>query len=187
MGGMKIYTRSGDKGTTSLVYGVRVAKNDPKVEAYGTCDEANSLIGLSASFLRDASFPEKEKFLAEIRQIQTKLFHVGSELSTPEGKKVHWPIQKEDVENLEKWIDEWDKKLAPLTNFILPGGHPAGAALHSARTIVRRAERCAVALENVNPQVLAYLNRLSDYLFVAARFVNQAFGVKEDVLHSESS
>lgn len=183
---MKIYTRTGDKGTTSLIYGVRVAKNDPRVEAYGTCDEANSMIGLALSFLRDESFVGKEEFLLAFHQVQTLLFHVGSELATPEGKGVKWSLSKNHVQQLEEWIDQWDAELPPLTNFILPGGHPAGAALHTARTIVRRAERCAISLANINPTVIAYLNRLSDFLFVAARYINYKLGEEEKILHSEN-
>lgn len=181
---MKIYTKTGDKGTTSLISGVRVAKNDARVEAYGTCDETNSLLGLALSYLKGEKFPGKEKLEEVYHKVQTTLFHVGAELATPKGKKVTWAVAISDVEELEKQIDEWEKELAALTNFILPGGHPAGAAFHVARTTARRAERCAVALEeDVNPFVLAYLNRLSDLLFVTARFVNMRLGFSEKTLH----
>ncbi|MGE8207575.1 cob(I)yrinic acid a,c-diamide adenosyltransferase [Heyndrickxia sp. NPDC080065] len=180
---MRIYTKSGDKGTTSLVYGQRIAKNDIRVEAYGTCDEANSMIGLALSYLKNSSFDNKEEINTFFHKIQTALFHVGAELSTPEGKEVKWKIKDEDIKELEQTIDTWDAKLDPLKNFILPGGHPAGAALHCARTVVRRAERCAVAIENVNPLVLAYLNRLSDLLFVSARYINSSLGEQEMSLH----
>ena len=182
---MRIYTRTGDKGTTTLVFGVRVPKYVPRVEAYGTCDEANSFIGLAVSFLQTESFSEKEKLLAIFHKIQTLLFHVGAELSTPEGKEVQWKLQENHVKELETAIDEFNSQLKPLNNFILPGGHPAGASLHTARTIVRRAERCAVAIEKVNPITIAYLNRLSDFLFVAARFVNYALQVEEKGLHAD--
>lgn len=168
----KIYTRTGDKGTTSLIYGERVAKTDPRVEAYGTIDEANSMIGIAVSLLEQVTFDEKKKITEQLHQVQTLLYHVGSELSTPAGKKVPWELQENHVKELEKWIDELDELLPPLKNFILPGGHPAGANLHAARTIVRRAERRAIHIDEVNPLVLAYLNRLSDYLFVAARYIN---------------
>ncbi|MDN9011818.1 cob(I)yrinic acid a,c-diamide adenosyltransferase [Brevibacillus laterosporus] len=181
---MKIYTKTGDKGQTSLVYGVRVPKHAPRVEVYGTCDEANSHVGAAVSFL------PKEHKLAELLEtfhlIQTKLFHIGAELATPEGKKVGWPIVDEDVDYLEKQIDYLDAKLLPLTNFVLPGGHPAGAALHVARTVVRRAERGATELmetEPINPIAIKYLNRLSDFLFVAARYVNSQLGETEPNLH----
>ncbi|XJZ27941.1 cob(I)yrinic acid a,c-diamide adenosyltransferase [Bacillota bacterium Lsc_1132] len=181
---MKIYTKTGDKGTTSLIYGARVAKNDVRVEAYGTCDEANSVIGMALSYLARENFQGKEVIEAAYHKIQTSLFHVGAELATPNGKEVKWAVASSDTEQLEQWIDEWDAKLSPLTNFILPGGHPAGAAFHVARTVVRRAERLAVALGNeVNLEVLAYLNRLSDLLFVTARYVNAQLGFTERTLH----
>ncbi|MEW9670677.1 cob(I)yrinic acid a,c-diamide adenosyltransferase [Ammoniphilus sp. 3BR4] len=181
---MKIYTKSGDKGETSLVYGQRVSKHSPRVEAYGTCDEANSMIGAALSFL-----PASEKWtelLQTFHVVQTKLFHVGAELATPAGKKVGWPIQEEDVVFLEQQIDQMDAKLPALTNFVLPGGSQAGASLHVARTIARRAERNAIGIqaeEEVNPMVIKYLNRLSDFLFVAARFINQELGKAEPTLH----
>ena len=181
---MKIYTKTGDKGTTSLIYGSRVAKNDIRVEAYGTCDEANSAIGMALSHLIRENFHGKDRIEAAYHKIQTTLFHVGAELATPKGKEVKWTVQSADIEQLEQWIDEWDAELAPLTNFILPGGHPAGAAFHVARTIVRRSERLAVVLGDVvNHEVLAYLNRLSDLLFVTARYVNKQLGFAEQTLH----
>lgn len=183
---MKIYTKSGDKGETSLVYGVRVPKDSARVEAYGTCDEANSSIGLALSLL-----PQGEEW-NELRQVfhivQTKLFHIGAELATPEGKKVGWPIQEEDVAFLEQQIDKLDESLPALTNFVLPGGHPSAAAFHVSRTVVRRAERRSLAIrehEQVNATVIKYLNRLSDYLFVVARFVNQKTGQEEANLHEK--
>lgn len=181
---MKIYTKTGDKGKTSLVYGSRVAKNDLRVDAYGTCDEANSAIGMALSLLTKENFQGKELVESFFHKIQTALFHVGAELATPKDKEVKWVVKASDIEELEQKIDEWDAELPPLTNFILPGGHPAGAAFHVARTVVRRAERLAVGLnEEVNPEVLAYLNRLSDLLFVTARYVNAQLGIKEQTLH----
>lgn len=181
---MKIYTKSGDKGETSLSYGIRVPKDDPRVEAYGTVDEANSFIGLAVSYL-----PEKGRFLEEpLHLIQTKLFHIGAELSTPEGKEVPWPIRDEDVLFLEREIDRMEEGLPPLTQFILPGGHEAASVLHVARTVVRRAERKVASLAqtaSIQPIVLRYLNRLSDYLFVAARFVNRLAGMEDLALHRE--
>lgn len=183
---MKIYTKSGDKGETSLVYGQRVSKQSPRVKAYGTCDEANSMIGLALSLL-----PQEEQwndFHRILSVVQTKLFHVGAELATPQGKKVGWKIVDEDVCFLEEQIDQMEVELPPLANFILPGGHPAGSALHVARTIVRRAERTAVEIqkeEGINQVVLQYLNRLSDFLFVASRYINQHLGSREATLHQE--
>lgn len=184
---MKIYTKTGDSGTTSLVYGQRVSKDDLRVEAYGTCDEANSMIGLALSYLKGESFLGKDLLENAYHKIQTGLFHVGAELATPKGKEVKWKLLEIDLEEMEKLIDDWDSNLPALTNFVLPGGHPSGAAFHSARTIVRRAERCSVRLkEEVNPLVLAYLNRLSDLLFVTARYVNFQLGVKEQTLHEDT-
>ncbi|WP_455674988.1 cob(I)yrinic acid a,c-diamide adenosyltransferase [Pradoshia sp.] len=181
---MKIYTRTGDKGQTSLVYGTRVSKTDLRVEAYGTCDEANSMIGLSLSHLHDLEFEGKDKLQEAFHRIQTDLFHVGAELATPEGKQVGWVLKKESITEMEEYIDELNEELPPFKNFILPGGHPAGASLHVARTIVRRAERKAIAIGGeVNPLVIAYLNRLSDLLFVAARFLNLRLGRLEPTLH----
>lgn len=183
---MKIYTRTGDKGTTSLVYGARVEKNHERVDAYGTCDEANSAIGLALSFIREDQSAEMLRIKKELHKVQTILFHAGAELATPPGKKVQWKLSQEHVHELEDAIDEWDESLRPLDQFILPGGHPAGAALHTARTVVRRAERLAVAVEGADPIVISYLNRLSDFLFVAARYVNQYFGITEEGLHKNS-
>ncbi|NIK11564.1 cob(I)yrinic acid a,c-diamide adenosyltransferase [Alkalibacillus almallahensis] len=178
---MRIYTRSGDKGETSLIYGKRVKKYDIRVEAYGTCDEANSMVGIARSHLTEASFDGREGVIDALHQVQTILFHVGAELATPIGKEVMWQLKQEHIDVLEKQIDEWDQALEPLNNFILPSGHPSAAALHSARTIVRRAERVVVSLEDEleNQLVVQYLNRLSDFLFVAARYVNQAMGGEE--------
>ncbi|THE12876.1 cob(I)yrinic acid a,c-diamide adenosyltransferase [Bacillus timonensis] len=181
---MKIYTKTGDKGTTSLVYGQRVSKTDLRVEAYGTCDEANSMIGLALSHLHEFQFDSKEELEQVFKKVQTTLFHVGAELATPAGKEVKWKVSEEDITLLEETIDKWDAENPPLTNFVLPGGSQAGAALHVARTIVRRAERNAVAIgEDANPLVNSYLNRLSDFLFVAARYVNQKLGQSEPTLH----
>jgi cob(I)alamin adenosyltransferase len=183
---MRIYTRSGDKGTTSLVYGKRVPKNDIRVEAYGTCDEANSMIGLATSHLEQSNWEEKADFLEQMHRVQTILFHVGAELATPIDKEVYWKLKQEHVQELEEQIDKWDQHLEPLKNFILPSGHQASSALHVARTITRRAERMAVGLgDDVNPLVVSYLNRLSDYLFVAARYVNKALGGKELPLNTD--
>lgn len=171
---MRIYTRSGDKGTTALVYGSRVAKDDVRVEAYGTCDEANSTIGVALSHLQDVEWDGKDEFLQKLYRVQTILFHVGSELSTPLDREVAWKLKQEHIDELEKDIDIWSEYLPPLTNFILPSGHIASSTLHLARTVVRRAERLVVTMQADlrGPLPLAYLNRLSDYLFVAARYVN---------------
>lgn len=183
---LKIYTKTGDKGTTSLVYGSRIAKNDAKVEAYGTCDETNSAIGLALSHLIGENFPGKEQLETVYHKVQTILFHVGVELATPKGKEVKWSLSQSDLDDMEKQIDEWDAQLPPLNNFVLPGGHSASAAFHLARTIARRAERCAVSLgDEVNALVLSYLNRLSDLLFVTARYVNYMLEYPEKTLHKD--
>lgn len=163
------------------MYGERVPKNDLRVEAYGTCDEVNSMIGLALSFLQNEDWAEKDAFLDRMHRVQTILFHVGSELATPNDRQVAWKLKQSHIDELESHIDEWDKNLKPLNNFILPSGHSCSSALHSARTIARRAERAAVGIEAhvVNPLVISYLNRLSDYLFVAARYVNQSLNGSE--------
>lgn len=178
---MRIYTRSGDKGTTSLVYGKRVSKNDLRVEAYGTCDEANSMIGLALSLLNDVTWDEKDAFLHKMYRVQTILFHVGAELSTPSDREVAWKLKEKHIIELEEQIDEWSEHLPALTQFILPSGHSASSALHLARTVVRRAERMAVGVQDELNDSLAisYLNRLSDFLFVAARYVNNELKGKE--------
>jgi len=159
----KIYTRTGDDGTTGLGDGSRVAKDSPRVEAYGTVDEANSAIGM---ILASTSVPENVAAL--LTEVQHDLFELGGELCIPG----YSAIEDRFVDRLEVELDALNKDLPALENFILPGGGPAAAACHLARTIVRRAERCAIALaacETVRPEVIRYLNRLSDLLFVIAR------------------
>lgn len=185
---MRIYTRKGDKGETSLIYGQRVPKTDLRVEAYGTCDETNSMIGLALSFFDKEEWAEKDPFLEKMHRAQTILFHVGAELATPIDKEVTWKLKQEHIDELEEQMDTWDKNLEMLRNFILPSGHSASSALHMARTVARRAERTAIALneqEEINPLVISYLNRLSDFLFVAARYVNQGLDGKEIPLKAD--
>jgi cob(I)alamin adenosyltransferase len=176
---MKIYTKTGDLGETALYGGTRVKKSHPRVNAYGTLDEANSILGLALSHL-----PEREYVIFErLTRVQNELFQVGAELATVEGKKNSCPLVSEvEIAMLEKEIDEMELSLAPLRNFILPGGASCGAALHLARTVVRRAERDCVELmqaDPLRPEVVRYLNRLSDYLFVSARFVNHVMQKSE--------
>ena len=173
----RIYTRSGDDGTTGLVDGSRIAKSAARMAAIGDVDEANSAIGVALAALSHA------KVAAELRTIQNDLFDLGADLATPgedfAPSDMVLRIIPSQVERLEQAIDRLNGAMPPLTSFILPGG--AAAPLHLARTIVRRAERAAVAVDAaVNPSALAYLNRLSDYLFVAARAVNENGG--SDVL-----
>jgi cob(I)alamin adenosyltransferase len=182
---MKIYTRSGDKGKTSLLFGERVKKSDLRVEAYGTCDEANSAIGLALSFLVLEDKEAEKDIRGTLYNVQTTLFYVGAELATPVGKEVRWTVNEEHVREIEECIDRWEANLKELKNFILPGGHSAAAALHMARTIVRRAERCAVDIDQVNPIIMAYLNRLSDLLFVAGRYVNSRMGINDVIVKVE--
>jgi cob(I)alamin adenosyltransferase len=172
----RIYTRTGDAGDTSLATGGRVRKTDARVEAYGAVDEANACIGLAR--LHTAGDAALDAILA---RVQNELFDLGADLSTPEkGLKpgaTALRIVESQVKRLEQDIDGLNAELSPLNSFVLPGGTPAAAALHLARTVCRRAERAAIALadregEDVSPIALRYLNRLSDLLFVAARWAN---------------
>ena len=180
----RIYTRTGDDGTTALGSGERRPKYDLRIEAYGTVDETNATIGLAR--LHTAGDPELDAMLA---RIQNDLFDLGADLCTPEnGKKLkHEPLRvlESQVERLEREIDQLNAGLQPLRSFVLPGGSPAAAALHLARTVSRRAERLMVALaaqegESVGGPALRYINRLSDFLFVASRHTNA--GGEGDVL-----
>jgi cob(I)alamin adenosyltransferase len=181
----KIYTRSGDDGSTGLGDGTRVPKHHLRIEAYGTVDETSSSIGVVLA----GGLPERAD--AMLRQAQNDLFDVGADLSvpgTPGGDgEARLRVTASYVGRLEAWIDEVNEELEPLDSFVLPGGEPAAAALHVARTVCRRAERRVEALlhdpaerERVNPEALRYLNRLSDLLFVLARAVND--GGRKDVL-----
>ena len=172
----KIYTRTGDDGTTALGSGRRVAKYDLRVEAYGTLDETNAAIGLARLHTRGGQ-PQLDAMLA---RIQNDLFDLGADLCSPEeSKDARGRLQVTDtqVERLEREIDMLNGELEPLRSFVLPGGSPAASFLHLARTISRRAERLMAALaaskgETVGEPALRYINRLSDFLFVAARFAN---------------
>jgi cob(I)alamin adenosyltransferase len=169
----RIYTRGGDKGETSLGDGRRVPKDDLRVEAYGTVDEANGVIGLAR--LHGAALPALDAMLG---RIQNDLFDLGADLCVPGGSRKDegaLRIVQSQVDRLEAEIDAMNAKLAPLKSFILPGGTALAAHLHLARTVVRRAERLVCALarqEAINPLAIAYVNRLSDHLFVAARHAN---------------
>lgn len=172
---MKIYTRTGDDGSTGLFGGGRVEKRHPRIRAYGTVDEINSVIGLAlAHFPTSSAFgPLRERLVA----VQNDLFIIGADLATPFDSKASVPrIGEEHVAVLEQSIDEMDAQLPELSRFILPGGHEAAATLHVARTTCRRAERevvDAMHVESLNSSTVKYLNRLSDFLFVAARLVNR--------------
>jgi len=180
MSDWKIYTKTGDKGFTSLIGGTRVPKYHDRIEAYGTLDELNAWIGL----VRDQEIDRhSEQILLEI---QNKLFTIESHLAKdPDGVAVNLPLlQKEDVLLLEKEIDEMNNQLPKLTNFILPGGHTTISYCHLARTVCRRAERLVIKLDTkstVEPINIIYLNRLSDYLFVLSRYLLQNIGGKESL------
>lgn len=182
----KIYTRTGDDGTTALGTTRRVPKDDPRVAAYGTVDELNALIGLALSFGLD------EKLAQALARVQNDLFHLGSDLAFPSEDKKQFSvprIEERHILALEALIDELNEVVGPLTNFILPGGSQGAAALQVARAVCRRAEREVVSLsrsEEVNPLNLQYLNRLSDALFVMGRFENKQKGIEEPLWDSHA-
>lgn len=177
----RIYTRTGDDGTTALGFGGRLPKDALRIECYGTVDELNSVIGVA----RSATLPAELE--PDLARIQNELFHLGSDLCVPEADKQKHPvprIEERHVAALEVLIDRWNEELPALENFVLPGGTVAAANLHVARTVCRRAERLLVALareEAVGAWTLPYLNRLSDALFVLARVANRLAG-RPDVL-----
>jgi cob(I)alamin adenosyltransferase len=176
---MKIYTKTGDRGDTRLFDGTKVRKHNERVEAYGDVDELNSFIGAASSFLAD------KELISILAEIQKDLFSVGAQLADPklkerDGSKFQLPSHR--TESLEHAIDRFETELPPLRQFILAGGSHAGSLLHVARTVCRRAERRVVGLSevvDVNPGVIEYLNRLSDFLFVLARLVNHREGKQE--------
>jgi cob(I)alamin adenosyltransferase len=175
---MKIYTKTGDKGQTSLLGGSRVAKSHPRIEAYGTIDELNSYIGL----LRDQPANENRKDL--LKEIQDRLFTIGANLAAePDRNKKQLPdLVLADIELLEKAMDTMDTQLPELRSFVLPGGHQSVSFCHIARTVCRRSERLVIALATeteVADIIIQYLNRLSDYLFVLSRKITQEVGAEE--------
>ncbi len=177
---MKIYTKTGDKGTTSLIGGTKVPKSHLRIEAYGTVDELNSYIGLCKDLLTDT---QGQKILLEV---QDRLFTIGSSLACDPIKepKMRIPdLTETDVELLEKEMDRMNETIPPMKNFILPGGHITLSQLHIARCVCRRAERCCVRLETESQEVeeiiIKYLNRLSDYLFVLCRYAGHQLNISE--------
>ena len=180
---MSVYTKFGDKGKTSLYGGKTVSKDDIRVEAYGAMDELNSFLGIVLAFLKDKSLSKK------LILIQKDLFEVGASLANPSANK-HKELSKyllQRIKDFENEIDDLSKKLPELENFILPGGSISGSQLHFARTLVRRTERRVVALskqEKINDQLLIFINRLSDLLFMYARIVNKKIGKKETIWKS---
>jgi len=182
----KVYTRTGDRGETALVGGKRVAKDSPRVEAYGVVDELNSIVGLARVFneeSRDAG--AAHQFLDEVLcQIQDELFDIGSELATPPEffQPGMYRVGDDEVKRLEKLMDRCQKDLEPLKSFVLPGGGRVGAYLHQCRTVCRRAEREILRLsrtEEVNPTLIQYMNRLSDLFFVLSRWISKQTGEQE--------
>ena len=183
----RVYTRTGDKGKTRLVGGQQVKKDAPRIDAYGTVDELNAVLGLARTFAArsDASPSEKERIGQMLKRIQNDLFNVGSDLATRPADR--WPnmfrVGDDDITQLENWIDELNDDLEPLKEFILPGGGPVGAFLHQARTVCRRAERQTVSLADAEPETgydcVRYLNRLSDFLFVLGRWAAKAMNEPE--------
>ena len=175
---MTIYTGRGDEGMTDLRDMSRVSKTSPRIEAYGTVDEANALVGA----VRPTGYDDVDEMLAGV---QNHLHVVQADLANPDPDEDDPRVRDEHVERLESWIDEADEELDPLRSFVLPGGGEAGAKLHHARAVCRRAERRTVELagddaESVNAATVAYLNRLSDALFTFARLVNKRDGVREE-------
>lgn len=175
----RIYTRTGDKGDTGLFGGGRVGKDDPRVEAYGAVDELNACLGVAEAAVDDP------QVRAWIRRLQDELFVLGAELATPDPeavKKQIVPLGADRIAWMEEVMDAIDAEVPPLRSFVLPGGHPGAAHLHLARTICRRAERRTIAFArhaHLRAEVVAYLNRLSDLLFMLARLVNHRAGVEE--------
>ena len=181
----KVYTRTGDSGQTGLVGGKRLPKDHPRIEAYGTVDELNSILGIALSFLAQKEVSKRrDKLELILKAIQHKLFDLGSELATLPGDEYEGQVtlQAEDSMWLEQIIDAMNEELEPLNSFILPGGTTFNAFLHQARTVCRRAERDVIKLNQidlVNPEIIKYLNRLSDFLFAAGRWVTETLGEKE--------
>ena len=182
----KVYTKTGDNGETDLVGGKRVPKDSLRIEAYGTIDELNSVLGVARVFNEESlNAGEAHQFLDEVLcRIQDELFDLGSELATPPEtfQQGMYRVGEDQVSRLEEWIDHCQKDLEPLKSFILPGGGRIGAYLHQCRTVCRRAERDILRLsrkEEVNPTVIRYLNRLSDLFFVLSRWIAKQSGERE--------
>lgn len=184
---MKIYTKAGDRGTTSLFNGEKLAKSNPRIEAYGTVDELNSFVALLKDHLADHQ--EFDKFIqSQLRDIQVNLFNIGGELANPanNGTKVpDYYIKSEDITQLEESIDSMSIELPKLTRFVLPGGTKVNSIAHICRTITRRAERRVTSLSleasgSMRPEIIQYLNRLSDWFFVLSRFLCLKLDIEEN-------
>lgn len=175
---MKIYTKTGDNGTTGLQGNYRVSKSHPRIIAYGTVDEANAVLGITLSYELD------DDITILLKLIQNELFIVGADLSNPNLEDNKNRITSEMIYNLEKNIDKYEEELSPLTNFILPGGNIVTSHLHHVRTVIRRAETCIVLLseqEKININCIKYINRLSDLFFVLGRLLNKRSG-QQDII-----
>jgi cob(I)alamin adenosyltransferase len=175
---LKIYTKSGDDGSTGLQGNLRVSKSHPRIIAYGTIDEANAVLGIVLSYELD------EDIMKLLNLIQNELFVVGADLSNPNINDQKNRITKDMIDNLEKNIDKYDEELSPLTNFILPGGNIIASQLHHVRTVIRRAETCITELneeEKINNNCIKYVNRLSDLFFVLGRVINKRNGLNDKI------
>ena len=174
---MKIYTKTGDLGETSLLGGKRVLKSNTRIQAYGTIDELNSYLGMVAD-----QEVNKDR-IPQLKEIQDRLFTIGSHLALESDKKINLPfIEEKDITFLESLIDEMDAQLPSMKNFVLPGGHISISFVHVARCVCRRAERCIISIneeKQIDPLIIKYINRLSDYLFVLARKMALELGVEE--------
>lgn len=178
---MRIYTRTGDEGKTSVI-GARVAKDDARVEAYGTIDELNAAVGQAVAVIRRDNDGRWDDMLAQLTAIQHELFDCGSDLSYAAPVPEKMKVTDEMAAQLEQWIDQYEDSTPPIARFILPGGSEQAAALHVCRTVCRRAERRIVALAALQPcpqPVVKYVNRLSDYFFAAARAANALLGTQD--------
>ena len=182
----KVYTKTGDRGTTRLVGGREVSKGEARIEAYGTVDELNAVVGIARTFNQESTAKKSSVSKIEdmLRRVQNDLFHLGAELATLAEDRWEGMILlgEPDITTLEGWIDELNDALPPLKEFILPGGGPVGAYLHQCRTVCRRAERCVVRLTggvDEHDTALTYLNRLSDFFFVLGRWASKELGEDE--------
>ncbi len=176
---LKVYTRTGDQGTTALFGAGKVSKTNVRVQAYGEVDELNAVVGVVRSSNPPEPLPD------QLRVISEWLFTLGADLATPRSASLTVArISPQYTQQLEQWIDQFEEQLPPLKHFILPGGLPSAAYLHLARTVCRRAERAIVALaerEDIGPDILPFINRLSDFFFVAARWANYRGGVPDEL------
>lgn len=175
---MKIYTKTGDDGSTGLQGNLRVSKSHPRIIAYGTIDEANAVLGIVLSYELD------EDIMKLLNLIQNELFVVGADLSNPNMNDQKNRITKDMIDNLEKNIDKYDEELSPLSNFILPGGNIVASQLHHVRTVIRRAETCITELseqDKINNNCIKYVNRLSDLFFVLGRVINKRNGLNDKI------